>query len=128
MKKKYILIFIATLGLIIVAILSLSDDLVTPYVPFSEAMEREGEFVQVIGTLKEGQPARHEEGHFTFHMKDKEGRELQVQHEGVKPLNFEHAEQVVVLGRYDSVNRLFKAEKLLVKCPSKYTKEGDASP
>jgi cytochrome c-type biogenesis protein CcmE len=128
MKKQYVLIFVLALGLMIAAILSLTDDLVSPYVSFPEAMEREGEFVQVIGTYDPGRPVQHEEGFFTFFMKDSEGNNLHVKHEGVKPLNFEHAEQVVVLGRYDSESKIFRAEKLLVKCPSKYEKEGDTSP
>jgi cytochrome c-type biogenesis protein CcmE len=39
----------------------------------------------------------------------------------VKPANFEDAVSIVAIGRYE--NGVFAAEKLLVKCPSKYQGE-----
>jgi cytochrome c-type biogenesis protein CcmE len=43
---------------------------------------------------------------------------MMVVYDGAKPANFEQADQVVVIGRYE--NGLFVADQLLVKCPSKY--------
>ena len=48
---------------------------------------------------------------------------MRVIYSGPKPLNFEHAIQVVALGKYDSPSDSFKADKILTKCPSKYIKE-----
>jgi len=48
---------------------------------------------------------------------------MRIRYSGVKPLNFEHAKQVVALGKYNKSDKIFEADKILVKCPSKYTKE-----
>ncbi|GAV23631.1 cytochrome c maturation protein CcmE [Carboxydothermus pertinax] len=48
--------------------------------------------------------------------------QLPVIYNDVKPDNFEHPEaQIVVEGKYDG--NVFKADTLLVKCPSKYEKK-----
>ena len=121
MKAKYILIIILVLFFGSVAFYSISD-MMTPYVSFNQAI-KSGEYVQVIGKLVKAQPVHHTEGSFSFHMKNDEGTRLKVVHDGTKPLNFEHAQQVVALGSYDSTTGTFIADRLLVKCPSKYTKE-----
>jgi cytochrome c-type biogenesis protein CcmE len=41
-----------------------------------------------------------------------------VEYSGTKPGNFEQADKVVLIGRYQ--NGIFSADQLLVKCPSKY--------
>ncbi len=63
------------------------------------------------------------ESGFSFSIKDDNDHQLRVSHNEAKPLNFEHAEQVVVLGRFDAEKDIFEADKLLIKCPSKYKKE-----
>ena len=45
---------------------------------------------------------------------------MRVAYRGVKPGNFEDAVSVVAIGRYDPAQRVIAADKLLVKCPSKY--------
>lgn len=123
MRNKYIILFVAALALLIIAITTLTDDLISPYVSFKEARALKGQYVQIIGTLKKDSPVSHAEGSFTFTMIDKGGSDMPIRHAGTKPLNFEHAEQIVVLGRFDPKTESFSADKLLVKCPSKYTKE-----
>ncbi len=123
MKYRYIIIFLIAIGLAITAFLSLSDDLVTPYIPFREASASGGKYVQVIGKIDKSVPVKHEEGSFTFTLIDKQGTKMNFINYAVKPLNFEHAEQVVVLGKFNSEKKIFAADKLLVKCPSKYQKE-----
>jgi cytochrome c-type biogenesis protein CcmE len=123
MKYRYIIIFVIAIGLAIAAFLSLSDDLVTPYVPFKEAEASHGKYVQVIGKIDKSVPVKHYEGSFTFTLIDKSGTSMNFINNAVKPLNFEHAEQVVALGKFDSSKKIFAADKLLVKCPSKYQKE-----
>jgi cytochrome c-type biogenesis protein CcmE len=46
---------------------------------------------------------------------------IAVSYTDVKPANFEDAVSIVAIGRYE--NGVFAAEKLLVKCPSKYQGE-----
>ena len=45
---------------------------------------------------------------------------LRVRYKGVKPGNFEDAISIVAIGRFDAGTKEFDANKLLVKCPSKY--------
>ncbi len=46
---------------------------------------------------------------------------LPIAYQDVKPANFEDAVSIVAIGRYQAGK--FDAEKLLVKCPSKYQGE-----
>ena len=43
-----------------------------------------------------------------------------MRYEGLKPANFEEAISIVAIGRYDPDTGELAANKLLVKCPSKY--------
>ena len=100
------------------------------YVHFDEARKQttgtnKGS-VYVIGTLvrdKEQQVVGIEEAPhhmaFSFLLQDKEGMTERVYYGDVMPMDFRRAEQVVVIGGYDHSDR-FRAEKLLMKCPSKY--------
>ena len=55
---------------------------------------------------------------FSFTMKDDQGGVRKVLYNNPKPANFEDAESVVVEGTMDG--EVFRAEHILVKCPSKY--------
>jgi cytochrome c-type biogenesis protein CcmE len=122
-KYRTIILFAAALALLVIAIVSLSDDILSPYVPFREAQSSPGRYVQVIGSLEKTAPVDHAEGSFTFTLADKDGVKMRAIHRGTKPQNFEHTEQVVLLGRYSPESRLFEADKVLVKCPSKYRRQ-----
>lgn len=121
MKAKHILLTVLILFFGGVAFYSMSD-MMTPYVSFDQA-RNSGQYVQVIGTLVKSKPVQHDEGSFSFFMEDEQGSRLNVVHTGTKPLNFDHATQVVALGNYNSGTQTFDADRLLVKCPSKYTRE-----
>jgi len=123
MNVKRIVIFLAAVALLITGIVVLSDDIMSPYVPFNEAKKKAGTYVQIIGSLDKAVPVEHGEGKYLFTMVDKENGSMRVVHGDVKPLNFEHAEQIVVLGRYSAAGNIFEADKILVKCPSKYSKD-----
>ena len=123
MKYRNIIIFVVGLGLLVAAVFSLSDNILSPYVPFSEAKSKPGAYVQVIGSLDKSAPIIHGEGEFTFTIKDNNGASMKALYRGIKPLNFEHTDQVVLLGKYDAGRALFVADKLLVKCPSKYRRQ-----
>lgn len=93
----------------------------TPYVSYEQA--REGDrLVQVAGGLEKGSSAYKDESEsLYFTLKDPKTNEtLRVRYKGVKPANFEDAISIVAIGRYDSGTKEFEANKLLVKCPSKY--------
>jgi cytochrome c-type biogenesis protein CcmE len=120
MKYRNIIIFIIGLGLLVAAVFSLSENILSPYVTFSEAMSNPGKYVQVIGRLDKSEPVVHKEGEYSFTVVDKNGTNMRVTHRGTKPQNFEHTDQVVILGKYKAGDNLFEADKVLVKCPSKY--------
>lgn len=123
MNRKRIIVFITAIVLLTLSIILMSDDLFSPYVSFSYAESHPGKYVQVIGKRGKHDGVKHGDKGFSFTMTDDSGAKLNVYHSGVKPVNFEHAEQVVALGKYSKDNLTFMAEKILVKCPSKYEKE-----
>lgn len=96
-------------------------DSMTPYVSYDRAKEG-GRIVQVAGALEKGSysyAAARESLFFTL-QDPKSKQTLRVRYKGLKPANFEDAISIVAIGRYDEKAREFEANKLLVKCPSKY--------
>jgi cytochrome c-type biogenesis protein CcmE len=93
----------------------------TPYVSYEEARTA-NRMVQVAGALEKGSSAyRDENQSLYFTLKEpKTQANLRVRYKGVKPGNFEDAISIVAIGHYDAITREFEANKLLVKCPSKY--------
>jgi len=55
---------------------------------------------------------------FSFELVDANNERGRVIYLEPKPTDFERAEKVVVVGKMEGEN--FKAEKILMKCPSKY--------
>ena len=93
----------------------------TPYVSFERA--REGDrMVQVAGALEKGSDSYVDSRESLFFtLKDpKTSETLRVRYQGLKPANFADAISIVAIGRYDERSKEFEAQKLLVKCPSKY--------
>lgn len=93
----------------------------TPYVSFDEARSA-NRMVQVAGALEKGSSSYKDANQsLYFTLKDpKTQANIRVRYKGVKPGNFEDAISVVAIGRYDTSSQEFEANKLLVKCPSKY--------
>lgn len=124
MKPK---IIIGALVIVVFSVFGFTafNSAVTPYVTFQEAVESPRQ-VQVMGYLEKGEGWGYnmEEGRLEFTMRDEEGTTMAVVYPGAKPSNFEHAESMVVVGRYEEGDNLFLAERLLVKCPSKYEEGG----
>ena len=123
MKNKRIIIFIIAIVLFVIAILSISDNIFSPYVTFKYAKDNPKKYVQIIGKQTKDSKVSHDISGFTFSLTDENNDDLEAFHNGVKPQNFEHAEQIVVLGKYSLEKKLFEADKVLTKCPSKYQKE-----
>ena len=91
------------------------------YVSFSEARAASGN-VQVMGEiLATGTSYESETGTFIFHIANDTGDEMKVVYKGTKPGNFDQATSVVCVGKFQ--NDAFHADKLLVKCPSKYQEQ-----
>jgi cytochrome c-type biogenesis protein CcmE len=90
----------------------------TPYVSFRQARST-SDAVQVAGKLVQHSDHFDAVGaRLLFTLKDEHGETMEVAYRGPKPGNFEEATQVVAIGRYH--DGMLQAEKLLVKCPSKY--------
>lgn len=90
----------------------------TPYVSFKQARATK-DAVQVAGKLVQGSDAFEESSsRLLFTLTDDHGDTLRIAYKGLKPGNFNEATQVVAIGRFHG--GVLEAEKLLVKCPSKY--------
>ena len=96
-------------------------DTLTPYVSYAEARERP-HTVQIAGGLGANSSSYDDaSGNLRFTLVDEEsGDTIRVRYEGLKPANFEEAVSIVAIGRYDEAAEEMAADKLLVKCPSKY--------
>lgn len=125
MNKKLLVIG----GLLIVAFAGFSlasfKTALTPYVDFKTA-RASASLVQVAGGLAKDSARYDDASHqLYFGLTDEaSGDQIKVRYEGVKPGNFEDAVSIVAIGRYDATAGVFAADKLLVKCPSKYQGEG----
>ena len=120
MKVRYGIALVIILGFVIYGAVSLKTSL-TPYVSFAEA-KSSPQTVQVMGELEKS-ATRYDttSGLLYFTLKDKQGDNLEVSYKGVRPGNFDQATQIVAIGDYKE--KVFQADQLLVKCPSKYQGE-----
>lgn len=117
MKKGYIVAGVLALSFLVLGVTAFKTTL-TPYVSFDVAKKTAGS-VQVMGSLEKGSEkydASTQE--LAFSIVDDHQRVLPVVYRGIKPANFRDALSIVAIGRFES--GALHAEKLLVKCPSKY--------
>lgn len=122
MKAKYIIGLTVIVAAIILASVSFKDNL-KQYVTIPEAKKTFVD-VQVKGSLDLDKIKYDLDSQLLmFTLTDENGEELPVVYSGLKPGNFEQAKEVVAIGKYDG--KKFTADKLLIKCPSKYTEEGE---
>lgn len=119
MIKKTIIISLTIIALSI-AFFSIKDAIRT-YVPFSEAILSKRP-VQIFGTIEKNEPIQHGNGYYIVTLKDARGTAIKVRHYGTKPINLEHADSIVARGKFNPETGFFEAEKILVKCPSRYAK------
>ncbi|HTO23583.1 MAG TPA: cytochrome c maturation protein CcmE [Spirochaetia bacterium] len=90
----------------------------TPYISFSDARRSNG-LVQVNGVLaSKNYVLKRDEQYLEFDLRDPHGDVMKVEYRGVIPGNFDQATSIVAIGHYS--DERFRAEQLLVKCPSKY--------
>ena len=129
MKRTHIL-GIAIIAIAIAIIVSTAGD-ASSYVSFNEAKELASEgnstAVHVVGRLKKDannhilgmqyDPLK-DPNYFTFMLVDTNRLEQQVVYFKPKPQDFERSEQVVIIGKMQK--DVFVADKILLKCPSKY--------
>ena len=125
MKPKTIISLVLMAGFTFLMLRSFGES-VGGYMSFTEAAEQDA-YAHVVGDWVREQPVSYDasSNQFSFYMTDEIGGIRQVVYFNPKPANFEDAERVVVEGRMDG--EVFVAEKILVKCPSKYN-DGEFSP
>ena len=130
MKKSHI-IGIVTIAMAMGIILTTAGD-ASSYVTFEEAKRRGSDGdrskIHVVGKLKKTESDEDtdiipsaDQLSFTFVMLDENEAEQKVFHPNPIPQDFDRSEQVVVVGSYQK--DLFVADKILLKCPSKYQDE-----
>ncbi len=128
MKKGHII----GLGIIAVAIVIIITSIgdASTYESFATArnmkINGQEEAIHVVGGLKkntagmvEGLEVNENKTSFYFLMVDNDGTEQKVFYNEPVPADFSRSEQVVVIGAYKNED-LFVADKILMKCPSKY--------
>ena len=117
MKKGYWIAAVMTLAFVGFG-LSAFQKTLTPYLSFDEAKKTKG-VVQVMGALdKESDRYDDRTEQLSFELVDPNGHRMPVVYRGLRPGNFKDAISIVAIGRYQDGR--IEAEKLLVKCPSKY--------
>lgn len=130
MKKKYIAA-IVIIAIAITMIISMAGDAST-YVSFSEAkvLSEKGfkKSIHVVGELPKttsgevvGITESPDKLSFKFEMVDENGMKQEVLYAQPIPTDFIRSEQVVIVGAYQGER--FVADKILLKCPSKYEEE-----
>ncbi|KAA8485007.1 cytochrome c-type biogenesis protein CcmE [Arcticibacter tournemirensis] len=121
--KKSSIIGIIIIAIAIGVIISTYADSST-YGNFTEAQVSEAE-LHVVGQLNKQKKViydpQQDANYFAFYMHDKQGKECKVVFNGSKPQDFERSEEIVLTGKM--VGGEFHASKILMKCPSKYTKD-----
>jgi cytochrome c-type biogenesis protein CcmE len=90
----------------------------TPYVGFEKARDARG-VVQVMGSLdKTSDRYDDRRQELSFDLLDEHGGRMTIAYRGTRPANFKDAISIVAIGPYRDGR--IEAERLLVKCPSKY--------
>lgn len=127
MKKSHIIALVVIA--VAIAIIMTTTKEASSYVTFEQAAQMAStgnhKSIHVVGALK-----KDEAGHiigmdrtsdmlsFSFVLVDDNGKEQKVYYNEPMPPDFTKSEKVVVIGHYQA--DLFIAEKILLKCPSKY--------
>jgi cytochrome c-type biogenesis protein CcmE len=116
-KKGYLIAIVLALVFVGLGLTAFQKTL-TPYLSFDEAKKSRG-VVQVMGALdKESDRYDTANQELSFDLLDDKGGRIRIAYRGTKPANFKDAISIVAIGRYGDGR--IDADKLLVKCPSKY--------
>jgi len=130
MKKSHILIIILIAAAIGIVVSTAGD--ASTYVTFDQAYQLatngSTSSIHVVGALKKdvnghvvGIVQGSDRVSFSFIMIDENKKEQIVEYHEPMPQDFTRSEKVVVVGSYQ--DDIFVAEKILLKCPSKYQEQ-----
>ena len=127
MKKTHIIAILVIASSIAIIVSTAGD--ASSYVTFDQAYQMatvgNSSSIHVVGALKkdqQGEITGLEKGpdnlSFSFILLDENNKEQKVYYNEPMPPDFTRSEKVVVIGGYRG--NLFVADKILLKCPSKY--------
>ena len=131
MKISHI-IALVVVAIAIGVVVSTAGDAST-YVTFNEAKalvaEGDNGDVHVVGELVKDRSGNIEmlyqpevdPNRFEFSLVDTNRTEMRVVYGNPKPADFERSEKIVIIGNVQG--EVFRAKKILMKCPSKYTEK-----
>jgi cytochrome c-type biogenesis protein CcmE len=130
MKKSHIIALVVIA--VAIAIIMTTTQEASSYVTFDQAAQMAStgnhKSIHVVGVLKKDDGGRiigMEKGadmlSFSFTLVDDAGKEQKVYYNEPMPPDFTKSEKVVVIGHYQA--DIFIAEKILLKCPSKYQED-----
>jgi cytochrome c-type biogenesis protein CcmE len=126
MKKSHIIALVVIA--VAIAIIMTTTQEASSYVTFDQAAQMASngnhKSIHVVGELKKdnghivGMEKSADMLSFSFTLVDDAGKEQKVYYNEPMPPDFTKSEKVVVIGHYQA--DIFIAEKILLKCPSKY--------
>jgi cytochrome c-type biogenesis protein CcmE len=124
MKRSHIIAIVIIAVAIAALVGSLYDS--STYANLAQAQADPGKEYHVVGVLDRSEEVVYEPSLnaslTSFTMVDLEGNKCKVHLNKAKPQDFERSERLVLIGRATEDGE-FHAEKMLMKCPSKYNEE-----
>ena len=125
--KKSNIILLVVIAVAVAIIFSVVGDF-SSYETFASASSQKGKEFHVIGVLDKQKPMTYnpekDANFFSFYIEDKSGKVNKVVYRGSKPTDFEKSEKIVLTGSMGE-NNVFQCSHILMKCPSKYTPDGE---
>ena len=125
MKTINIIILVVIAAAIAIFAGAYSDS--SSYTDFATARKNTGTEYHIVGRLNKQKPMVYEPvknaNRFEFYLVDSLGNEAKVIYSEPKPTDFDRSDKVVVIGKFDQPEGDFTANKILLKCPSKYEAE-----
>lgn len=121
MKRTQLIILIALAVFMVALGMNLLTESASIYTDFATA-EKASKDVHIVGEWVQRDQAQYDPGRdlFSFYLKDTLQKVELIHYYDPKPMNFEQAEKVVIIGGYRDNTAAFVAEKIVMKCPSKY--------
>jgi cytochrome c-type biogenesis protein CcmE len=118
MNSRTLILIVITAIFMVVMMLNFASN-TSIYTDFKTA-KTSVEEVHVVGQWVKREQSYYDaqKDEFSFYLQDTLGNEAFVIYPDPKPVNFEQADKIVIIGKFE--NDTFFASKILMKCPSKY--------
>lgn len=115
--KNVLLCALGITGMFMIGFVFLNES--SPYVTIREARKLKDDGLHLAGEIIPG-TIRHiiQEKKIYFNLNDQNGEQMTIEYSGMPPTNFSEIKKVVAIGKFEKDH--FLAERLLIKCPSKY--------